>query len=211
MHIIMMMASRKKLWRIASVAAITTATAAMCACYSNNCPLDNAVSCQYGFYDSEGTAITYGDTITVSTLMPGTKTVYIYRKLGNKTVTKDYKDAALIEQGYTESTAEQRRDTVLINNVYSAQSISLPMSYYRNIDTLVVAYHSISVKDTIWVEHEAFPFVELPECGTYRFHTLKKIRSTDAAIDHIEISNPNVNYEGRENVKIYFNGVAEEE
>lgn len=189
MHIIMMMASRKKLWRIASVAAITTATAAMCACYSNNCPLDNAVSCQYGFYDSEGTAITYGDTITVSTLMPGTKTVYIYRKLGNKTFTKDYKDVALIEQGYTESTAEQRRDTVLINNVYRAQSISLPMSYYRNIDTLVVAYHSISVKDTIWVEHEAFPFCRTARMWHIQIPHTQKIRSTDAAIDHIEISN----------------------
>ena len=63
-------------------------------CYSNNCPLENMVTCNYGFYDSEGTAINYHDTITVTTLMPGYKTVYTYRKLGNMTVTKDYRDTA---------------------------------------------------------------------------------------------------------------------
>lgn len=212
MHITKMTAIlTKKTWSMCAVAAMVAAAAHMTACYSNNCPLDNAVTCQYGFYDSEGTAIKYGDTITVSTLMPGMKTVYTYRKMGNKTVTKDYRDTALIEQGYTETISEQRKDSVLINSVYGVGNISLPMSYYRDSDTLIVAYRSIVAKDTIWIKHQSFPFVELPECGTYRFHTLNSIRSTDAAIDHIEISNPSVNYEGNENVKIYFNGVAEEE
>ena len=33
---------------------------------------------------------------------------------------------------------------------------------------------------------------------------------TDAAIDHIEISDSKVNYDGEINVKIFFNGVATE-
>ena len=44
---------------------------------------------------------------------------------------------------------------------------------------------------------------------TYRYHTLKAVTATDAAIDRIEIGNTQVNYEGEENVKIYFNGVVE--
>lgn len=201
----------KKNWRIHNVSvAIATATF-MGACYSNNCPLDNAVTCQYGFYDSEGTAIKYGDTITVSTLMPGIKTVYTYRKMGNRTITKDIQDPSLVEQGYTETISEQRKDTILLNSAYNVSGISLPMSYYRDRDTLVISYRSITAKDTIWIDHKAFPFVELPECGTYRFHTLNNISSTGAAIDHIEISNRDVNYDGKENVRIYFNGVAEEE
>ena len=178
-------------------------------CYSNNCPLENTVTCNYGFYDSEGTAITYHDTITVTTLKPGYKTVYIYRKLGNITVTKDNPDPELVEQGYTESTSQQRKDTVLVNKLSGASSMKVPMSYFNEIDTLILSYKSITLKDTIKIKHMGYPNVELPECGTYRFHTLQQVTATDAAIDHIEIGDSKVNYEGKTNIKIYFNGVAE--
>lgn len=178
-------------------------------CYSNNCPLNNIVTCNYYFYDSEGTPITYGDTITVSTLMPGHKTVYTYRKLGNPPITKDEQDLELIAQGYTESTSLQRNDTILLNKKYGAASLEIPMSYFRDADTLVFTYGSISLKDTIKIRHSSYPHVELPECGTYRFHTLQSITATDAAIDHIEISNAKVTYDGKENIKVYFNGVIE--
>lgn len=189
---------------------VATLAALLTGCYSNNCPLENTVTCNYGFYDSEGTAITYGDTITVTTLMPGYKTVYTYRKLGNTTVTKDNPDTALVNQGYTESVSQQRRDTVLLNKLYGASSMNVPMSYFHDVDTLILAYGRISLRDTIKVQHLSYPHVELPECGTYRFHTLRQVTATDAAIDHIEISEPKVNYDGMVNVKIYFNGVAEE-
>lgn len=181
----------------------------MFGCYSNNCPLNNIVACNYSFYDAEGTPITYGDTITVTTLMPGHKTVYTYRKLGNPTVTRDYRDTILINQGYTESVSLQRNDTILINRLVGASSMEVPMSYFRNADTLVFSYGGILLKDTIKIQHDSYPHVELPECGTYRYHTLKSITATDAAIDHIEISNPFVNYEGKENIKIFFNGIVE--
>ena len=181
----------------------------MLGCYSNNCPLNNIVTCNYYFYDAEGTPITYGDTITVTTLMPGHKMVYTYRKLGSPTVTKDYRDTILINQGYAESVSRQRNDTTLMNRLVGASSMEIPMSYFRDADTLILTYGSISLKDTIKIQHDSYPHVELPECGTYRYHTLKSITTTDAAIDHIEISNPQVNYDGKENVKIYFNGIVE--
>lgn len=180
-------------------------------CYSNNCPLENTVTCNYGFYDAEGTAISYYDTITVTTLMPGYKTVYTYRKLGNVTVTKDSRDTALVNQGYTESVAQQRRDTILLNQLLGASSMKVPMSFFHEKDTLILSYKTISKKDTIKIRHTSYPYVELPECGTYRFHTLQDITATDAAIHHIEISEPKVNYEGNVNVKIYFNGVVASE
>ena len=178
-------------------------------CYSNNCPLENTVTCNYYFYDSEGTAITYGDTITVTTLMPGYKTVYIYRKLGNTTVTREHQDSTLLDLGYTESVTRQRNDTVLLNKLTNATSMKIPMSYFHDTDTLIFSYGRISLKDTIKIQHLSYPHVELPECGTHRFHTLQSITATDAAIDHIEISNPTVGYDGNENVKIYFNGILE--
>ncbi len=178
-------------------------------CYSNNCPLENTVTCNYGFYDSQGTAITYADTITVTTLKPGYKKVYTYRKLGNPTVTKEVQDSALINQGYTETITEQRNDTILVNKLAKASSMKIPMSYFHDEDTLVFSYQRISLKDTLKIRHLSYPNVELPECGTYRFHTLQSITHTDAAIDHIEISEPKVNYDGETNIKIYFNGVVE--
>lgn len=181
----------------------------MGSCYSNNCPLNNTVTCNYSFYDASGTPISYGDTITVTTLMPGYKTVYTYRKLGNATVTREEQDTTLIALGYTESATQQRNDTILLNRMIGASSLSIPMSYFGDTDTLVFKYGKISLADTIKVEHTSYAHVELPECGTYRFHTLKSVHATDAAIDHIEISNAKVEYEGKENIRIYFNGVVE--
>lgn len=178
-------------------------------CYSNNCPFNNSVTCNYSFYDAEGHAIVYTDTITVTTLMPGYRTVYVYRKLGEPTLTKNYQDAELVNQGYTETKMSQRNDTVLLNKAYDVSSISIPMSYFNSVDTLVFSYGRISLKDTIKIYHSSYPHVELPECGTYRFHSLQSIEATDAAIDHIEISNRQVGYDGNENVKIYVNGVVE--
>ena len=183
----------------------------LCGCYSNNCPMENTVTCNFAFYDAEGTAISYQDTITVSTLMPGYKTVYIYRKMGTLPVTKDEPDPTLVEAGYTETQSQQRNDTILLNKKANASSIKIPMSYFGSVDTLVMAYKSITLKDTIKIHHTSYPHVELPECGAHRFHHLQSVTATDAAIDHIEISNPNVNYEGATNIKIYFNGVAETE
>lgn len=192
-----------------SLAVLAFGVMLLTACYSNNCPLENKVTCNYGFYDAAGNAIKYDDTITVTTLKPGYKTVYTYRKLGNLTVVKDERDEALLEQGYTETTSQQRNDTILLNKVTEVSSIKLPMSYYKESDTLVFSYAFISLRDTIKLQHKGYPHVELPECGAHRFHTLTGISATDAAIDHVEISDARVTYDGYINVKIYFNGEVE--
>lgn len=178
-------------------------------CSASNCPLENTVTCNYGFYDSEGTAVTYNDTITVSTLLPGTKTVYIYRRLGYTTVTLDKQDSSYIKNGYNQSTAVVRRDTILLNRISGASTMSVPMKYFSDNDTIILSYASISNKDTLYVSHDSYSYVELPECGTQRFHTLIGLRSTYSGISGIEIVNPKVNYDGKENVKIYFNGTVE--
>ena len=181
----------------------------LAACSASNCPLENTVTCNYGFYDSEGTPVTYNDTITVSTLLPGSKTVYIYRRLGFLPVTLDKQDSSYIENGYSQSISVARRDTVLLNKIAGATSISVSMKYFSDNDTIIISYASISNKDTLYISHDSYSYVELPECGTQRFHTLTGLRCTYSGISDIEIVNPNVNYDGKENVKIYFNGTAE--
>lgn len=180
----------------------------LCSCSASNCPLESTVLCNYGFYDSEGTAVTYTDTISVTTLLPGMKTVYVYRKLGYPTQTLSRQDSSYIESGYSETISEVRRDTLLRNKLTNVSTMSLPMQYFNSSDTLIISYSSISNKDTLYISHDSYSHIDLPECGTHRFHTLRDIRSTDSGIYGIEISNPRVNYEGKENVKIYFNGTA---
>ena len=179
------------------------------ACSSNNCPLESTVLCNYYFYDQNGVAVKYGDPFSVSTLLPGHKTVYTYRKLGNQTMTFDQRDTAYINAGYSETISTVRKDTILVNKASDRSFIQVPMSYFNKADTLIFDYSSISGNDTIIIEHEGFAHVELPECGTHVYHHLRSIRATDAAIDHIEIKNPLVDYEGNENIRIYFNGVAQ--
>lgn len=178
-------------------------------CSSNNCPLENFVGCNFYFYDSEGTPISYAGEITVKTLLPGTKVVYTYRKLGEQTVVTEWRDDALIELGYTETISETRRDTVLVNKAVSRGNIEVGLGYFQKCDTLIFSYSEISSSDTIRIMHDSYPHVDLPECGAYRFHTLTGVTSTEAGIDHVEIANPTVNYDGNENIRIYFNGVAE--
>lgn len=181
----------------------------MVGCYSNNCPVENIVACNYYFYDSEGTPISYSDAITVKTLLPGGVTKYVYRHQGN-TIMSDTVRHDLIEAGYTERVQILRNDTTLVNQASNKTFLSIQMSYYNQVDTLIFSYRSISSADTILVEHDSYAHMDLPECGSFRYHKLKTIKSTDAAIDHVEISNPIVNYDGAENIKIYFNGVVEE-
>ncbi len=178
------------------------------ACSASNCPLESTVTCNYGFYDSEGNPVVYNDTITISTLLDGHKNIFIYRKLGYPTVSLDHQDSSYINNGYSEYKSTVRKDTILINKLSGAHSMKLPMSYFSSTDTLVVTYASISNKDTIYISHDSFSYVDLPECGTHRFHSLKDIKSTESGIFSISIVNPHVNYDGNENVKIYFNGTA---
>lgn len=181
----------------------------LASCYSNNCPLSSVVTCNYCFYDAEGTAIKYSDTITVTTLKPGWNTVYIYRQLGSPTVERKQRDSVLLSQGFAETVTQRRNDTILVNKACNTSKIEVPMSYFNEEDTIIFSYSRISLKDTIKIKHSSYAHVELPECGTFRYHNLRSVTSTDAAIDHIEISNPKVDYEGRENIKIFFNGVVE--
>lgn len=166
------------------------------------------MTCNYYFYDSEGTPIKYEPAITVSAILPGSKTVYVYRQLGYETIISETIKEELVKEGYTQSTQLYRNDTILINKASDQQYLQVPMSYFNNADTLLFTYSDISLPDTIFVEHESYAHVDLPECGSFRYHSLKSIRATDNAIDHIEIVNSTVNYDQAENVKIYFNGVA---
>ena len=169
--------------------------------------MDTVVTCNYTFYNTSGVAATLDDTLTVS--IKKTAYYYSYHKDGYRDTTLTQSVKAFVDNGYTETVTPYRKDTALVNRLVGGEKMSVPMSYYNRVDTLVLRYGLILLPDTIFVSHDSYTHVETPECGSYRFHTITDIRSTQRGIDHIEVTNPIVNYEGKENVKIYFNSFAE--
>ena len=200
---------KRHLIAIMVLTALTAMAGLGAACSSNNCPLDNTVTCSYYFYDSDNNPISLADTLTVSVLLPGHDTLYTYRLVGSNTIKSRTRIDSLVEQGYREVVTITRHDSILINRVVNASYFQLPMAYFNSGDTLVFDYFNLSNNDTLYIDHTNMPQVNLPECGSYMFHTITSVKSTDAAIDHLEVVNPNVNYEGKENIRIHFTGTIE--
>ena len=131
------------------------------------------------------------------------------KKAGYKDTTFTQPVKAFVDNGYTETVTSYRKDTTLVNKLVNGTKMSIAMSYYNKVDTLVLRYGLIYLPDTIFLSHDSYTHVETPECGSYRFHRLTDVRCTNRGIDHIEITNPTVNYEGAENIRIYFNNYTE--
>lgn len=108
------------------------------------------------------------------------------------------------------------RDSVILNRAVAAATISLPMSYAGDADTLVFLYtpagSESSATDTLIVSKTNEPHIVSLECGTSVFHVINDVshsrRTPDEtyryAIDSVVINNSNVNFDAQENLKIYF-------
>ncbi len=98
-------------------------------------------------------------------------------------------------------------DSVLINRLYNASGMELPVSYFGEVDTLSLAVTNRAgetVYDTIWVSKSNYEHYEAPDCPISMFHYVSGVRSTHRLIDTVQIVNPNVNYNASENFRIYF-------
>lgn len=177
------------------------------ACSTASCPMDTVVTCNYTFYNSDGILSPLYDTLTVT--IKKDINVYTYSKEGYNDSILRHRSTALIDSGYTETVGTAKLDTILMNSLVNGTAMSIPMSYYKRVDTLLLNYRKILLPDTVYVFHEGYAHVETPECGSYRFHNISSIRSTYRCIDRIEIVNPTVNFNGEENVRIYFNSYSE--
>ena len=176
-------------------------------CSTVTCPMDTVVKCNYIFYNTNGQAAALADTLNVN--IKKTAYLYHYQKAGYKDTTFTQPVKAFVDNGYTETVTSYRKDTTLVNKLINGTKMSVAMSYYNKVDTLVLRYGLIYLPDTIFLSHDSYTHVETPECGSYRFHRLTDVRCTNRGIDHIEITNPTVNYEGAENIRIYFNNYTE--
>lgn len=172
-------------------------------CSTATCPMDTEVTCNYQFYDADGNASALYDTLTVT--FRKLVTIYTYSKEGmNDSIVRD-KDTTLVAAGYTETEGKTLIDTIIMNRLIEGTEMKLPMSYYALVDTLVFHYGKIRLPDTLYIYHTNYTHVETPECGSYQFHNISNLRATDRCIDRVELIDPKVNYDKKDNVKIYFN------
>jgi len=138
----------------------------------------------YGFYASArtsdgvfeaGSAVTVGDTITITALGP---------------------------------------DTILANKLINQSGVSLPASFYGQVDTLQFCFTDANgavAYDTIWVTKDNLHHWDDPSCAVHIWHTITAIHSTTNLIDTILVNEPEINYDGLENIQIYFRTSSDED
>lgn len=95
------------------------------------------------------------------------------------------------------------KDTIIINHISGAGEASLPMSYTQDCDTVIFHYND-GLCDSLYISHSNTPYYQSMECGTLMFHKLEGLKFTNVWIENATIVNENVNFEGNENIKVYF-------
>lgn len=149
-------------------------------CTEIDCPLDNVVEMGCGIYASETEQpLQLTDTLTI-------------RLAG--------------------------RDTVLLNRAQGISSFYLPLRHGGTVDTLLLRFSNArgqAATDTLFVTHTAIPHFESIDCPAAIYHEISTTRHTSHAlslmpltIDSVAVSQTSVNYDDKENLKIYLRSTA---
>lgn len=93
--------------------------------------------------------------------------------------------------------------TVIVNNIYNASSLELPMSYTNECDTTILKYEG-NITDTLYITHENIPYYISMECGTVMYHKILSLQYTKNFIDSAAIVNDYVKFDHNENIKLYL-------
>ena len=101
-------------------------------------------------------------------------------------------------------------DSILYNKGTKVSTLSLPMSYWQEADTL--HFHLFNEEtglDTdivIRVKKSNIQHFESPDCPTTMFHELQDVEfeNVHGYVDSVVINSTSVNYASEENIKIYM-------
>lgn len=158
-----------------------TLMALLSACTNIECPLDNVVMMQAGLYHSlDGQKMTVEDFLTVYS---------------------------------------SPKDTLLLNQAQNISSFMVPLRHGVETDTLLLYFHNDNgdAADTLLVRKTDVPHFESVDCPAAFFHQLHGVSWTSHAlaqfpltIDSVVIVSPKVEYDDKENIRIYLRTVATE-
>lgn len=122
-----------------------------------------------------------------------------------------YKDGSQVSLKDTLTITAGKNGPVLLNRSVGTTNLNLPLSYWQDVDTLVLCVKGKDdndmdylFRDTIWVEKSNQVHYESPDCPTTLFHTIQDVRSTHEFIKDITIIRSSVNYETTTNLQIHL-------
>lgn len=94
-------------------------------------------------------------------------------------------------------------DSVILNKKTKATGFTFPLGYTSQCDTFVLHYAG-GWTDSLFLHHENHPYLISLDCGTAMFHTLTRAECTHTFLHEAVIANPEINYDGQENIKLHF-------
>ena len=143
-------------------------------CEVENCPPNALSYLHFSLVDQNGRTFQTSDTITI-----------VGQTLANDSLVSD----------------------TLINQETAANSFTLPLSYDAYTQFIFV-YHALNAgyvgRDTIQIDHRNIPYFTNLDCGTMMFYEITNVGHTHHRLDSIAITNPNIDNNEKENIRIYF-------
>ena len=143
-------------------------------CEEIDCPLENTVELQIGFYDSDGAAYELDDTLSV--LAAGTDSILYNSGYGITSVEvpvsySQEADTLLLQ--LTDASGRTATDSIIYGHTN--------MVHFENIDCPAAVFHVIT--SVRWTSHDP--------------------TSLPLTIDSVAIVAPNINYNAQENLRVY--------
>lgn len=157
------------------------------ACEVENCPPNTMSYVKFTFADQHGKAVQIVDTTSVIGMIHADVTVY--DTLDDGTIKEEIVYDSLIH------------DT-LINREAGASEFKVPLSYAGETSFILAYLHARP--DTIRISHRNIPYFMNLDCGTMMFYEIQQATSTRHQLDSLQIINPNIDNNEKENIKIYF-------
>ena len=115
-----------------------------------------------------------------------------------------YRDGSAVQINDTLTISSGKAGPVLLNGSVGTAKLTLQLSYWQDVDTLVfsVKGNDYLLRDTVWITKTNLVHYEAPDCPTKLFHTIQEVSSTHEFIKDITIIRSSVNYETTENLQI---------
>lgn len=122
-----------------------------------------------------------------------------------------FQDGKAVQLNDTLTITAAGTDSVLVNRKLGASSLTLPLSFFNPVDTLLlnVRNANYAVTDTLWIEKTSYNHFESPDCPVNMFHNITAVRSTHLFIDTVTISRKEVDFYQDENLQIHFYSSAD--
>lgn len=102
-------------------------------------------------------------------------------------------------------------NTVLVNRSVNQNGLQLPVSYYGDVDSLEFKIKGPDGEgcDTVYMVKRNIAHMEDVSCPAHMWHTITQVYSTHHLIDSVYINHSDINYDGLENLQIYFRTAQE--